>query len=174
MKKTISLSAMLIFSTMFYAQNPISIEIDENGKTFFKHRSALEKTSQQTNNVPEALMLDWSSPDVNISENQYVDSWNTRMAVHPNGNAYVVYNDNHPNGLQKIMFRKSVEGGGWSDAFFVDAGGEIGERNNHFPSIAVSPNGDLHVSYNVWAYENVRNYVDILITTLPPTLGVTG
>jgi len=159
MKKTISLSVMLIFSTMFYAQNPISIEIDENGKTFFKHRSALEKTSQQTNNVPEALMLDWSSPDVNISENQYVDSWNTRMAVHPNGNAYVVYNDNHPNGLQKIMFRKSVEGGGWSDAFFVDAGGEIGERNNHFPSIAVSPNGDLHVSYNVWAFENVRNYV---------------
>ena len=159
MKKSISLSMMLVLGSIFYAQNPISIEVDENGKTFYKHQSDLERSSQQTNSAPESLMLDWSNLDINISENQNVDSWNTRMAVHPNGSAYVVYNDNHPNGLQKIMFRKSVEGGDWTDAFFVDAGGEIGGRNNHFPAIAVSPNGDLHVSYNVWAFENIRNYV---------------
>lgn len=158
MKKTISLSMMLIFSVLLYAQD-YNYEIDENGKILAKHATELNGFSQPNNDVPEELMLDWSSPDINISENQNEDSWSTRMTVHPNGNAYIVYNDNHPNGLQKIMFRKKVEGEDWTDAFFVDAGGEIGGRNNHFPAIDVSANGDLHVSYNVWAYENVRNYI---------------
>src|SRR5690554_7379936 len=77
MKKTISLSMMLVLGSIFYAQNPISIEVDENGKTFYKHQSDLERSSQQTNSAPESLMLDWGSPDVNIFLNR--DRKSTRL-----------------------------------------------------------------------------------------------
>lgn len=159
MKKTLPLFVLLMFSAMFYAQDYGSYETDENGKIFQKSGTVLESIPQQSNRAPQELWLDWGNPDFNISDNRNEDSWSTRMAVHPNGNAYVVYNDNHPNGLQKIMFRKKVEGEDWTDPIFVDTGGEIGGRNNHFPAIDVSSNGDLHVTYNVWAYENTRNYI---------------
>lgn len=108
--------------------------------------------------MPMDLDLDWSEPEFNISQNELKDSWSSRMDVGSNGNVYIVYNDNHTNGLQKIMFRKKVEND-WSNAIFVDTGTDIGGRNNHFPAITASDNGDLHVTYNVWAFENVRNFV---------------
>ena len=103
-------------------------------------------------------MLDWSLPDFNLSDNPGEDSWDVRLATEGN-DVYVVYNDNHTNGLQKIMYRKKINDDEWSEAIFVDAGGEIGARNNHFPAIDAAPNGDLHVAYNVWAFENTRNYI---------------
>jgi hypothetical protein len=81
------------------------------------------------------------------------------MSVTSDGTVHIAYNDNHSNGLQKIMYRKKTPSGDWSTPIFVDKGGEIGDRNNHFPAVYASENGDVHVSYNVWAYENVRNYV---------------
>src|SRR5690606_3851709 len=148
-----------LFTALCFSQTYGTYETDQNGKLFFKAPDDFQTVSLENNIGPTALELDWSNPDFDISQNPTKDSWDARMAVGNNGNAYVVYNDNHSNGLQKIMFRKKVVGEEWSTPFFVDTGGEIGGKNNHFPAIAASGNGDLHVTYNVWANENVRNYV---------------
>lgn len=132
---------------------------DENGKIYFqKNVSTIQNPPVQNFLNPDELALDWSEPDFNLSNNPDFDSWDIRLATENNG-VFVVYNDNHTNGLQKIMFRKKLSETEWSEAFFVDAGGEIGGRNNHLPAIDAAPNGDLHVAYNVWAFENGRNYV---------------
>lgn len=158
MKKELLLMAALISSSLCFSQNPGTYETDANGKLFFQ--SFNENPPSHSDPLsPMDIMLDWSNPDFNISNNPTIDSWDVRLAVGNTGNVYVVYNDNHSNGLQKIMFRKKVVGDEWSVPIFVDKGGEIGSRNNHFPAVAASPNGDLHVIYNVWAMENVRNYI---------------
>jgi hypothetical protein len=157
--KNILLIAIAIFTAGFNsAQNLVSYDSDEIGKIYYR---ILTESSNSNNNLlnPNELDIDWNTPDFDLSENPTQDSWDSRMAVGNDGTVYAVYNDNYTNGLQKIMFRKKAPGGDWTDPIYVDAGGEIGERNNHFPAIAVAPNGDLHVTYNVWAYENVRNYV---------------
>lgn len=159
MKKTLLSLLALTFSVVGISQIPDIYETDQDGKNFYKHGNVLEDTNNKNYRAPMALALDWSDPDFDISNNPLVDSWDARMAVDNTGNVYVVYNDNHSNGLQKIMFRKKMIGQEWSDPIYVDKGGEIGGRNNHFPAIAASPNGDLHVTYNVWAYENARNYI---------------
>lgn len=159
MKKELLLLTALISGSLSFSQTPGTYETDTNGKLSFQ--SFNEAPSHQSGNPlgPMDLSLDWSNPDFNISNNPTEDSWDVRLAVGHTGNVYVVYNDNYSNGLQKIMFRKKVVGEEWTTPIFVDKGGEIGGRNNHFPAIAVSPNGDLHVIYNVWAMENVRNYI---------------
>lgn len=149
----------LISSSLCFSQFNGNYETDENGKLFFQGFSSNSNPNQQNNLNPTDYSLDWSNPDFNISENPAVDSWDVRLAVGNTGTAYVVYNDNHSNGLQKIMFRKKVAGGEWTEPIFVDQGVDIGDRNNHFPAIAASSNGDLHVIYNVWAFENVRNFI---------------
>lgn len=155
MKKPLTLSLGLLLSGGIFAQSWSNLQTDETGKIF---------TTTQILNLPpinplnpDALELEWSE-DFNISNHSTVDSWDSRLTVGNDGTPYVVYSDNHTNGLQKIMFRKKVDGN-WTTPIFVDAGGEIGGRNNHFGAIAASPNGDLHVTFNVWAFENVRNYV---------------
>ncbi len=160
MKSKLLLS-FAFFGSVFIAssQNEPLLTSDSNGKIFFSSQNATDLPIQNTFRNNAALDLDWSGSDYNVSNHQTVDSWDPRLAVGSDGSAHVVYNDNHTNGLQKIMYRRRDINGDWTNKIFVDAGGEIGGRNNHFPSIAVSPNGDLHVSYNVWAFENVRNYV---------------
>ena len=112
------------------------------------------------NKLVRSLSIVWNNPDYDVSDNEAVDSWDPRMDVAADGTTYVVYNDNHAGtGLQKIMFRKKDTEGNWTDPIYIDKGGIIGERNNHFPAVAVSPNGDVHAVYNVWAYENVRNFI---------------
>lgn len=152
---------LALFCTAYsHSQNPIS---ESNGIGFLYYKTnQITPLSNSTGNeiprAPMALELDWSGDDFDISNNPTKDSWTPRMDVDGPGNIYVVYNDNHANGLQKIMFRKK-EGQNWSNPIFIDKGPDIGDRNNHFPAIAVSPNGDLHVSYNVWAFENGRNFI---------------
>ncbi len=156
---------LLILGTLFSmflvsAQTPGNYTTDADGKIYFSseniERSPIE--TQESRGIA-TLDLDWSSPDFDISNNPTIDSWDPRMDVHESGNSYVVYSDNHSNGLQKIMFRKKIGTAEWTTPIFIDKGGEIGGRNNHYGAIAVSPNGDLHATYNVWAYENVRNYI---------------
>lgn len=159
MKKTLLSLFALSLGLSSIAQNNGDFQVDQNGKTYFKMESISGSSQQQGNIAPLELNLDWSNPDFDVSNHPTVDSWDPRLAVDNTGNAYVVYNDNHPNGLQKIMFRKRNVDGSWTDPIFVDKGGEIESRNNHFPAIAAAPNGDLHVIYNVWAFENVRNYI---------------
>ncbi len=142
-----------------FSQDYGNYQSTPEGKLFYLAPESPQNPSQETSMRSMALELDWSTPDYNISNHPPVDSWDPRLAVGNTGNVYVVYNDNHTNGLQKIMFRKKVGVEDWTAPIFVDAGGEIGGRNNHFPAIAVSPNGDLHVTYNVWAMENARNYI---------------
>ncbi|MDN3725088.1 T9SS type A sorting domain-containing protein [Aequorivita sp. SDUM287046] len=148
-----------LFAFISFSQQYGSYEIDANGKLFYTATAIHPTDSPENNSGPSVLELDWSNPDFNVSNNPTKDSWEVRLAVGNGGNAYVVYNDNHSNGLQKIMFRKKVVGQEWTAPIFVDTGGEIGGRNNHYPAIAASTNGDLHVVYNVWAMENVRNYI---------------
>lgn len=159
MKKKLLLLTVLFSMSIGFSQSYGTYEIDPGGKLYYQAPNSFQNNATQNTMGPQALALDWSNPDFDISANPTQDSWDVRMAVGNTGNAYVVYNDNHSNGLQKIMFRKKVVGEDWSTPIFVDTGGEIGGKNNHYPAIAVSPNGDLHVSYNVWANENVRNYV---------------
>ncbi len=159
MKKSLFFASTFLTVSLCFSQNFASYETDENGKIFQKTESQLPSVLNQNNKGSLALNLDWSNPDENISEQPTVDSWDPRLEVGNDGTAYVVYSDNHSSGLQKIMFRKKELNQEWSDAIFVDTGGEIGGRNNHFGAIAASPNGDLHVTYNVWAFENIRNYV---------------
>lgn len=155
---------LLPILTFFYvgicfSQDYGTYQSTPDGKLFYLAPEASPIVSQENSMLPMALELDWNTPDYNISNHPTVDSWEPRMAVGTTDKVYVVYNDNHTNGLQKIMFRKKVGVEDWTAPIFVDTGGEIGGRNNHFPAIAVSPNGDLHVTYNVWAMENVRNYI---------------
>ncbi|MGB3343446.1 MAG: T9SS type A sorting domain-containing protein [Aequorivita sp.] len=158
MTKNLLFYAALFSMGLVFAQTPGIHSIDADGKIYFSSENK-EPVKQQEARGTKGLQLDWSAPDFDISENPTKDSWDPRMDVHTSGNAFVVYSDNHSNGLQKIMFRKKVDNDPWSTPIFIDKGGEIGGRNNHFGAIAVSPNGDLHATYNVWAYENVRNYV---------------
>lgn len=159
MKKKLLLLTALISGSLCFSQTAATYETDANGKIFFQSTNQAPPSHSENILGPMELMLDWSNPDFNLSNNPTIDSWDVRLAVGNTGNAYVVYNDNHSNGLQKIIFRKKEVGGEWTAPIFVDKGGEIGSRNNHFPAIAASPNGDLHVIYNVWAMENVRNYI---------------
>lgn len=157
--KTTLLFTALFFIGFGFAQNPYEFHVDENGRTTFVFpQNNFLSDYQHQQHRPLELNLDWSDPDFDISQNHGVDSWDPRIAVDPSGNVGIVYNDNRPNGLQKIMFRKKT-GENWSSAIMVDTGGEIGQRNNHLPSIGAAPNGDLHVVYNVWAFENWRNYI---------------
>lgn len=142
-----------------HAQDLSQQTTDENGKTFFNDINQLNSILEKEGQRPMAIELDWTNDDFNVSDNELVDSWNPRMSVTLDGTVHVVYNDNHSNGLQKILYRKKSPSGDWSTPIFVDKGGEIGGRNNHFPSVSASENGDVHVTYNVWAFENVRNYV---------------
>lgn len=159
MKMKLLLITALFSVGLCFSQTYGSYETDQNGKLFHTAPN-MSLTFPQENNVgPRALALDWSNPDFDVSANPTKDSWDVRLAVDNANNAYVVYSDNYTNGLQKIMFRKKMVGEDWSTPIFVDKGGEIGARNNHYGAIAASPNGDLHVSYNVWAFENVRNYI---------------
>lgn len=159
MKKNL-LYVLSLFSGILFGQFNGIYDTDLDGQIYFKKNLIDQQGNSNENQLgPNELMLDWSGPDFNLSENPTIDSWDVRLTAGSDNVPYVVYNDNHPNGLQKIMFRKKLSEGEWSEAIFVDAGGEIGDRNNHFPAIGTSPNGDLHVVYNVWAYENVRNYI---------------
>ncbi|MFA7687231.1 MAG: T9SS type A sorting domain-containing protein [Moheibacter sp.] len=158
-KHTLFFSTILFFGGLIHAQEPIR-QTDENGKIRFQTDQVNLNGQNENYQNPAEMNIVWPFPDVNISENPTQDSWDVRLAVGKNnGNAYVVYNDNYSNGLQKIMFRKKTGTDEWTEPIYVDQGGEIGARNNHFPAIAVAPNGDLHVTYNVWAFENVRNYI---------------
>lgn len=141
-----------------FGQISQSVQTDENGKVYFQKNISEITPPMQNFFGPSELVLAWSQPDFNLSNNPNADSWDIRLATE-GADVFVVYNDNHTNGLQKIMFRKKIDDEVWSDAIFVDAGGEIGDRNNHLPAIDAAPNGDLHVAYNVWAYENGRNYI---------------
>jgi len=158
MTKNLLFYAALFSMSLAFAQTSGVHAIDADGKIYFSNENK-EPVNQQESRGADGLQLDWSSPDFDISENPTKDSWDPRMDVHTSGNAFVVYSDNHSNRLQKIMFRKKDGNDPWSTPIFIDKGGEIGGRNNHFGAIAVSPNGDLHATYNVWAFENVRNYV---------------
>lgn len=159
MKKNLLLFTALFSIGLCSSQTYGSYETDQNGKVFHTAPDNLPVFPQQNNVGPTALALDWSNPDFDVSANPTKDSWDARLAVDNAGNAYVVYSDNYTNGLQKIMFRKKMVGQDWSTPIFVDKGGEIGGKNNHYGAIAASPNGDLHVTYNVWANQNVRNYI---------------
>ena len=159
MKKKLLLITALFSIGLCNSQNYGSYETDQNGKLFYKASTELPTFPQQNVASPSALAIDWSTPDFDISANPAKDSWNSRMAVDNANNVYFVYSDNYTNGLQKIMFRKKMVGEEWSTPIFVDKGGEIGGKNNHYGAITASPNGDLHVTYNVWANENVRNYI---------------
>lgn len=162
MKNVLLVCALAQLSSFLSAQELGEMTTDENGKIHFQQSLSFDNltpNASENNLNPIVLNIDWSSPDYDISNNPSLDSWDPRMAVGQEGNVYVVYNDNHSNGLQKIMFRKKVENEDWSSPIFVDTGTDIGGRNNHFPAIATSPNGDLHVIYNVWAFENVRNFI---------------
>lgn len=155
---------LLFFTSLFsigmcFSQTYGTYETGPNGKIFYQSPNSFPSVPQENNVGPMALALDWSNPDYNISNNPTKDSWDSRMAVGNTGDVFVVYSDNHSNNLQKIMFRKKVVGQDWSTPIFVDKGGEIGGKNNHYGAITSSPNGDLHVIYNVWANENVRNYI---------------
>lgn len=144
---------------MCFGQTNTLFDVDNDGKIHFQKIESNNPSNPDPNFLnPNDLEIDWSEPDYNLSNNPEMDSWDVRIATQGE-DVFVVYNDNHTNGLQKIIFQKKLESGEWSDAIFVDAGGEIGERNNHLPAIASSSNGDLHVVYNVWAYENGRNYI---------------
>src|SRR5690554_207508 len=89
-----------------HSQNYGTYQSTPDGKLFYLTSEASQNASPENIMRPTALELDWSTPDFNISNHPIVDSWDPRMAVGNNGNVYVVYNDNHTNGLQKIMFRK--------------------------------------------------------------------
>lgn len=158
-KKLLVLCTISLVATTIHSQDLVEQTTDANGKIHFKSintsKSILEKNEKSTTD----LELDWTNPDYNVSDHPEVDSWNPRMSVSPDGTAHIVYNDNHPNGLQKIMYRKKSPSGDWSTPIFIDKGGEIEDRNNHYPTIVTSENGDLHATYNVWAFENFRNYI---------------
>ena len=159
MKKKLLLFTSFLSMGLCFSQTYGTYETDANGKISYQRPTSVPLVPQENNFGPTALALDWSNPDFDVSENPSLDSWDSRLAVGNTGNVYVVYSDNYTNGLQKIMFRKKVVGEDWSTPIFVDKGGTIGGKNNHYGAIASSPNGDLHVIYNVWANENVRNYI---------------
>ena len=163
-KKILLLSIFLLSITLSFSQiKEDKYEVDKNGKMFFNYSNnnlKFFKKEDLKNKLIRSLSIIWNNPDYNVSDHQAVDSWDSRMDVAADGTTYVVYNDNHAGtGLQKIMFRKKDVAGEWSEPIYIDKGGDIGGRNNHCPAVTVSPNGDVHAVYNVWAYENTRNYI---------------
>lgn len=158
MKRILFFMIPIGFAGISFGQINEGVQTDENGKIYFQKSTPAVSPPIQNYFTPDELLLDWTEPDFNLSNNPDYDSWDVRLTSE-NNEVYVVYNDNHTNGLQKIMYRKKLSDTEWSEAIFVDAGGEIGGRNNHLPAIAAASNGDLHVAYNVWAYENGRNYI---------------
>ncbi len=158
----IILSTTVLFSQSNKSENFVT---DEYGKIYYSNidsndQSVFSNYKQLKSKPLYLTSIIWNNQDYDISENPTVDSWDPRIDVGLDGTIYVVYNDNHSGtGLQKIMFRKKIPSGDWTEPDYIDKGGEIGTRNNHFPALAVSPNGDIHAIYNVWAYENTRNYI---------------
>ncbi len=165
MKHFLILTTIIIFSFSFlFSQEDTEKKIvtDKDGKILIFNKknefNFIEKINKE--NDSKLLTLLWSEEDENIGNNPNVDTWEPRIDVDVDGTTYVVYNDNHAGtGLQKIMFSKKEQNGTWSEPIYIDKGGDIGSRNNHFPTLTVSPNGDIHAIYNVWAYENVRNFI---------------
>lgn len=159
MKYNFSFLSIILFGIFGFGQIQQQFSVDENGRLNFNKIQSDSNHHWDSNGFgPADLELDWSSPDFDVSNNPSVDSWDTHLAISPDNTVNIVYNDNHSNGLQKIMYRKKT-GDNWSDPIYVDTGSEIGGRNNHMPVISAAPNGDLHVIYTVWAYSNFRNYM---------------
>ena len=159
------LSIFLISTLLSFSQTESKkYSIDKDGKMIFNipNNNKLSNTLQDKlgNKALLNLSLVWDNPDYNVSDSE-LDSWDSRMDMDVDGTVYVVYNEDDfgTTGLQKIAFRKKTLTGEWTEPIYIDKGGEIGGRNNHSPAIATSPNGDLHSIYNVWAYENMRNYL---------------
>ncbi|MCD4795254.1 MAG: T9SS type A sorting domain-containing protein [Bacteroidales bacterium] len=167
MKQKILLIAILLLSISISFSQSESFEkyiTDTDGKIYYsdteKEISEIIDKNKLNKNLIRNLSIIWNNEDYDISDNQNADSWDPRIDVGADGTLYVVYNDNHEGtGLQKIMFRKKEPAGDWTEPIYIDKGGVIGARNNHFPAVAVSPNGDIHSMYNVWAFENYRNFI---------------
>ena len=167
MKQKILLIAILLLSISISFSQSESFEkyiTDTDGKLYYsdteKEISEIIDKNKLNKNLIRNLSIIWNNEDYDISDNKNADSWDPRIDVGADGTLYVVYNDNHAGtGLQKIMFRKKEPSGDWTEPIYIDKGGDIGARNNHFPAVAVSPNGDIHSIYCVWAYENTRNFI---------------
>ena len=166
MTRILLITSIIIFSISTAFSQMYSFEkmrTDKDGKVYNENIASdnFEYSKDNSSNFQmRDLSILWFNVDFDISAHEEVDSWDPRMDVSSNGDICVVYSDNHSGtGLQKIMFRKKGIGEEWTEPIYIDQGGDVGGRNNHFPAVAYSPNGDIHAIYNVWAYENVRNYI---------------
>jgi hypothetical protein len=81
------------------------------------------------------------------------------MAIGNDGAIYITYIDDRTqlDFVQKVMFTKKEPGSEWTTPIIVDTCGGFEQRNNHVSDIAVSDNGDVHIAYLTWAYENFRD-----------------
>lgn len=162
MKTKILLVFFIFYTGICFSQVDKNFQTDKDGRTTYTPTS---HSSDQKNNYFKPYYaefpFDWGE-EVGISNHPTFDSWDPRMTLDAEGNVYIVYNDNTTEsdfGLQKVLLRKKMGDGEWTEAIIVDQGEEVGERNNHKPAIEVSPNGDLHVIYSVWSYLNGRDHL---------------
>ena len=120
-----------------------------------------ENNSNFVNSSLKSLV--WSNAE-KISGYPNEDSRDISIAVSADSTIHVVYCDDVP-GLpsiarQKITYTKKVVGEDWTTPIIIDEFDGVTPRNDHEATVAVSPNGDVHVAYHYWAYDGTgRNQV---------------
>ena len=91
---------------------------------------------------------DWTNAEL-VSSLPNEDSHYANLVIDQNNTLHLVYSDDRPDLApygQKIIYKKKVQGGTWTNDLIVcEFDGTT--VNNHFPEIAVANNADVHIVF---------------------------
>jgi len=162
---------LIVLSVNIYAQihnveSNKNIFIDLDGKVSFnksfellmKTSSNSSTTNHHSKNYRDGFSIFWDdlTPSVPVSNlDNYFSSY-PALKIDSDNTKHVVYENKDAAG-DHIGYKYLTEGGEWSDRIYVDQFIEV--RNNHRPGLGISNNGDLHVAFTYWAYDNVKNQI---------------
>ncbi len=151
MKNFLLAALILVSAIKLQAQtNAATIQTNADGST----QTQIQQVVNQFNTENKSVM--WSAAE-KVSDYVNEDSRDMGIAMGPDSTIHVVYCDDVP-GLpsvsrQRITYKSKPKNGVWSTALIIDEFSGVPARNNHEASIAVSNNGDVHVTYHYWAYD---------------------
>lgn len=152
MKKQLFFTALLAGFMSVFGQTH---QVDSQGKEFFTGGSQLMPAQISSF---RATSVNWG-PQENVSNTPNLNSWYNSMAVGSDNIPHIAFLDFNDADKQKIKY-VTKSGNSWTTPLIVDTGGILETLNTTNPTVAVSPNGDVHVIYSVWSYDgNSRYYI---------------
>jgi len=165
-KESVAVIVFLVIGSIAFADVNLhqTTEFDSYGRTTHRVVKEIENNLDSNQEIPEinisrdGFSIFWndSTPSVPVSNlDNYFSSY-PKIQIDSENTKHVVYENKDASG-DHIGYKYKAEGGEWSDRIYVDQFIEV--RNNHRPGLGLSNNGDLHVAFTYWAYENAKNQI---------------